>query len=458
MPRQRSLIFVTNRSSTTTLAEEFAQGEEYSLRIAPTVDEGLKLLAGQQFDLIILDINRPTEAILECLRTIKHDDPEARVIVVLSGDDVGTAVQAMKYGAVDVLVHPLSKDVLQRAVRAVLGATAQTTAGLAGKNNLVGINNNDKPVIVGQTEVMRQVEHLIAKVAPTDATVLICGESGTGKELVARAIHLQSNRRRAAFVAVDCSSLVENLFESELFGHVKGSFTGATVTKHGRFELADGGTIFLDEIGQISSNLQGKLLRVLQEREITKVGSNQVLKVDVRVIAATNTQLQLAAAQGKFRRELFYRLHVVPILLPPLRQRKADIPLLAQHFLEKYRLIRRKNVQEISEQAKQRLMDYDWPGNVRELEHVLERALVLAEDSVIKPRDLTYFSVDITADEDLPTDGRLATVEELHIRRVLTQLGGHISKTADYLGIDRKTLRAKVVKYGFSKKMGNNSP
>ena len=214
----------------------------------------------------------------------------------------------------------------------------------------------------------------------------------------------------------------------------------------------------MDEIGQISSNLQGKLLRVLQEREITKVGSNQVLKVDVRVIAATNTQLQLAAAQGKFRRELFYRLHVVPILLPPLRQRKADIPLLAQHFLEKYRLIRRKNVQEISEQAKQRLMDYDWPGNVRELEHVIERALVLAEDSVIKPRDLTYFSVDITSDEALPKDGRLATVEELHIRRVLAQLGGHISKTADYLGIDRKTLRAKMVKYGFSKKMGNNSP
>ena len=455
MSRQRNLLFISDCSSTATLAEQIAHHQGYGLQIAPTATKGLELLAAQQFDLIILDINHPTEAILQCLRTIKHDDPEAQLIIVLPGDDVGTAVQAMRHGAVDVLVHPLSRDVLQRVVHSVLESAAQPTAGFAAKNNLAGIDNN--LVIVGQTDVMRQLEHLIAKVAPTDATVLICGESGTGKELVARAIHLQSNRRRAAFVAVDCSSLVENLFESELFGHVKGSFTGATVTKHGRFELADGGTIFLDEIGQISPNLQGKLLRVLQEREITKVGSNQVLKVDVRVIAATNTQLQVAAAQGKFRRELFYRLHVVPILLPPLRERKADILLLAQHFLEKYRLIRRKNVQVISEKAKQRLMDYDWPGNVRELEHVIERALVLAEDSVIKPRDLTYFSVDVTSDEVLPTDGRLATVEEFHIRRALAQFGGHMSKTAEYLGIDRKTLRAKMVKYGFSGKMGNNS-
>ena len=457
MPRQPSLLFIANRSSSSTLAKEMAQAGEFGLKTAPTVAKGLELLAAQQFDLIILDINRPTRATLECLRTIKHDDPEAQVIVVLPGDDATSAVQAIKHGALDVLIHPLSGEALQRIVRSLLPVKAQSATAPAARNNLFG-TNNDNLVIVGQTQVMREVEHLIVKVAPTDATVLICGESGTGKELVARAIHLQSNRHSNAFVAVDCSSLVENLFESELFGHVKGSFTSATATKHGRFELADGGTIFLDEIGQISPNLQGKLLRVLQEREITKVGSNQVLKVDVRVIAATNTQLQLAAAQGKFRRELFYRLHVVPILLPPLRERMADIPLLAQHFLEKYRLIRRKNVQGISEKATQRLMTYDWPGNVRELEHVIERAVVLAEGSIIKPRDLTYFSVDLTADEDMPTDGRLATVEKLHIRRALERFGGHRARTAEYLGIDRKTLRSKLARYGFSDKTESNSP
>ena len=234
MSRQSSLLFIANRSSTSTLAKEMAQGPEYALQIAPTVAKGLKLLAAQQFDLIILDINRPTRATLECLRTIKHDDPEARVIAVLPGDDASSAVQAIKHGALDVLVHPLNSDALQRTARSLLGATAQGTTDLPGKNNLLG-NDNDNLVIVGQTQVMREVEHLIAKVAPTDATVLICGESGTGKELVARAIHLQSNRHRNAFVAVDCSSLVETLFESELFGHVKGSFTSATVTKHVRW-------------------------------------------------------------------------------------------------------------------------------------------------------------------------------------------------------------------------------
>ncbi|NIA07103.1 MAG: AAA domain-containing protein [Actinobacteria bacterium] len=448
MLRRRELLFITNRPSTASIAESLSQEQSYGFQTAATPADGLHLLAERQFDLILLDIDRSPEAVLQCLRTIRHDDPEALVFVVLPGDDVSTAVAAMKHGAADVLIHPLAADAFAGAVRSVLLATVRPPVSAAGKNSRVGIENN--LAIVGQTDVMRQVEHLIAKVAPTDATVLICGESGTGKELVAKAIHLQSSRRRAAFVAVDCSSLVENLFESELFGHVKGSFTGATVTKHGRFELADGGTIFLDEIGQISPNLQGKLLRVLQEREITKVGSNQVVKVDVRVIAATNTQLQLAAAQGKFRRELFYRLHVLPILLPPLRQRKPDILLLAQHFLEKYRLIRRKNVQGISPKAEQRMLDYDWPGNVRELEHVIERAVVLADGPVIMPRDLTYFSVDISDEDGLPDDGRLATLERLHIAKALSSFDGHRARTAEYLGIDRKTLRAKIIRYGLS--------
>ncbi|GAI42815.1 unnamed protein product, partial [marine sediment metagenome] len=232
-------------------------------------------------------------------------------------------------------------------------------------------------VIVGSSKAMKAVEKLVQKVGPTDTTVLITGESGTGKELIARAIHRYSSRTDKSFVAVDCGSLVENLFESELFGHVKGSFTGATATKYGRFELANGGTLFFDEIGNVSTNIQTKLLRVLQEREITKVGSSQIVKVDVRIIAATNRDLQKTVKAETFREDLFYRLSVVPITLPPLRQRRDDILLLANHFLSKYNKKRGKNIKAISDRAMKALVEYDWPGNVRELENAIERAVVL---------------------------------------------------------------------------------
>ena len=448
MPRQQSLLLITNQPSTTTLAGQIAHTAGHFLQTAMTTTEGLEALSARKFDLIILDLTRSANTVLDCLRAIKHDDPEAAVIVTTPPDDTSLAVQTFRLGALDALIRPLTADALRDALATALSPESEAPGLAAARNNSARLT--DKVTIVGQTPVMRQVERLIAKVAPTDATALICGESGTGKELAARAIHLQSSRRTGPFVAVDCSSLVESLFESELFGHVRGSFTGATVTKHGRFEIADGGTIFLDEIGQISPNLQGKLLRVLQEREIIKVGSNQVVKVDVRVIAATNTQLELAAAQGKFRRELFYRLHVVPILMPPLRERRDDIPLLAGHFLDKYRLIRHKNVREIAPPAMQRLRQYDWPGNVRELEHVIERALVLADSQAIRPQDLIFSTVASELSDDLPEDGRLATMEKKHIQQAVQQFQGHRGKTADYLGIDRKTLRTKMTKYGIS--------
>ena len=448
MPRQQSLLLITNQPSTTTLLGQIAPSASHFLQTATTTTEGLDALAARKFDLIILDLTRSANTVLDCLRAIKHDDPEAAVIVTVPADDTSLAVQTFRLGALDALIRPITAESLRDAIAKTSTSDTQPTELASARGNFS--RPNDKVTIVGQTPVMRQVERLMAKVAPTDATALICGESGTGKELVARAIHLQSSRSKGPFVAVDCSSLVENLFESELFGHVRGSFTGATVTKHGRFELADGGTIFLDEIGQISPNLQGKLLRVLQEREIIKVGSNQVVKVDVRVIAATNTQLELAAAQGKFRRELFYRLHVVPILMPALRERKDDIPLLADHFLEKYRLIRHKNVRQISPAAMHRLCQYDWPGNVRELEHVIERALVLADGAAIEPQDLTFSAVANELSDELPEDGRLAAVEKRHIQHVFHRFQGHRGKTAEYLGIDRKTLRTKLAKYGIS--------
>jgi transcriptional regulator with PAS, ATPase and Fis domain len=304
-------------------------------------------------------------------------------------------------------------------------------------------------VIIGQSEAMRKIEDVMRKVSPTDTTVLICGQSGTGKELMARAIHRHSSRNDKPFVVVDCGSLVENLFESELFGHVKGSFTGATATKYGRLELADGGTVFFDEIGNISMNVQTKLLRVLQEREIIKVGSTQVIKVDVRVIAATNKDLQKAVQAGTFRDDLFYRLSVVPITLPPLRERRDDIPPLANYFLKKYNQKRKKNVHAISNDAMKTLIDHDWPGNVRELENAIERAVVLTENDTIEPSDLLYYGLNAskTPELDMNKPRRLADVEKEHIARMLKVFGGHKGKTAEWLGIDRKTLRSKLRRY-----------
>jgi len=280
--------------------------------------------------------------------------------------------------------------------------------------------------------------------------VLISGESGTGKELVAKAIHRHSRRKDNPFVVVDCGSLVENLFESELFGHVKGSFTGAAETKYGRFELANGGTLFFDEIGNISMNIQIKLLRVLQEREVTKVGSSQVIKVDVRIIAATNKDLQKVLKEGTFREDLFYRLSVIPIALPPLRERREDIPLLVNHFLKKYNKKRKKIVKAVSDQAMKALVEYDWFGNVRELENAIERAVVLTENEVIGPDDLFYYGLAASATSRSNADKvqRLIDLEREHIIKTFKMFNCHMGKAAEALGIDRKTLRLKLKKYG----------
>jgi len=280
--------------------------------------------------------------------------------------------------------------------------------------------------------------------------VLILGESGTGKELVAKAIHRHSRRKDNPFVVVDCGSLVENLFESELFGHVKGSFTGAAETKYGRFELANGGTLFFDEIGNISMNIQIKLLRVLQEREATKVGSSQVIKVDVRIIAATNKDLQKVLKEGTFREDLFYRLSVIPIALPPLRERREDIPLLVNHFLKKYNKKRKKIVKAVSDQAMKALVEYDWFGNVRELENAIERAVVLTENEVIGPDDLFYYGLAASATSRSNADKvqRLIDLEREHIIKTFKMFNCHMGKAAEALGIDRKTLRLKLKKYG----------
>ncbi|MCK4423514.1 MAG: sigma-54-dependent Fis family transcriptional regulator, partial [Candidatus Omnitrophica bacterium] len=375
------------------------------------------------------------------------------IITMTSGNNVvSSAVEAMKKGAYDFITKPFTPEGLRIAAHRVLEKRELRLENVLLRAELK--DSIEDEVMIGRSVLMKKVEEVVLKVGPADSTVLICGESGTGKELVARAIHSHSNRQDKPFVVVDCGSLVENLFESELFGHIKGSFTGAIETKYGRFELANGGTLFLDEIGNISLNIQSKLLRVLQEQEITKVGSSKVVKVDVRIIAATNRDMRKETAEGTFREDLFYRLNVVPIVLPPLRDRKEDIPLLTDFFLRKYNKKRKKNIKNISKGSMQALLKYEWPGNVRELENAIERAVVLSDKDVIGPEDLLYYGLTTEktpfAEEGKPQ--RLEDVEKEHIIKIFKTYKNQIGSTARVLDIDRKTLSLKLKKYGIKQK------
>ena len=408
---------------------------------------GLEILEKEAFDLVLLDLKMPGLSGIEVLNRIKQQYPEVVVIVITGYATVESAVEAMRRGAYDFLPKPFTPESLRVIVERALDKRELVLENILLRNELEASIGSG--VIIGRSEAMRKIEDVMRKVSPTDTTVLLYGQSGTGKELMARAIHRHSSRNDKPFVVADCGSLVESLFESELFGHVKGSFTGATATKYGRLELANGGTVFFDEIGNISMNVQTKLLRVLQEREITKVGSTQVIKVDVRVIAATNKDLQRAVQAGTFRDDLFYRLSVVPITLPPLRERRDDIPPLANYFLKKYNQKRKKDVHAISIKAMKALVEHDWPGNVRELENAIERAVVLTENDTIEPSDLLYYGLNASTipESDMERPRRLADVEKEHIARTLKMFGGHKGKTAEWLGIDRKTLRSKLRRY-----------
>ena len=448
MSRQANILVIDDEESMRDSCQQTLSRDGNRVEVAEDGSRGLAMLERESFDLVILDLKMPGLSGMEVLKKIRERDPEAMVIVITGYATIESAVEAMKRGAYDFIPKPFTPGSLRVIVRRALDRRELALENVLLRGELKASFGPE--VIIGQSESMKKVEELVRKVGPTDTTVLISGESGTGKELVARAIHRHSSRRDKPFVVVDCGSLVENLFESELFGHVKGSFTGATATKYGRFELANGGTLFFDEIGNISINIQTKLLRVLQEREVTKVGSSQVIKVDVRIVAATNKDLQKAVKAGTFREDLFYRLSVVPITLPPLREKRDDIPLLANHFLEKYNKKRRKNIRAISDQAMKALVEYNWPGNVRELENAIERAVVLAENDVVKPSDLLYYGLTVETPSTSDAGGaqRLSDLEREHIAKTLKMFNGHRGKAAKSLGIDRKTLRVKLKRYG----------
>jgi len=449
MSSRANILIIDDEETMRDSCRQTLSRDGHRVEAAEDGSKGLALLEAESFDLIILDFKMPGLSGMDVLKRIKGDDPEAVVIVITGYATIESAVEAIKSGAYDFIPKPFTPDSLRAIVKRALDKRELVLENVLLRSELKASLGPE--VIVGQSKSMKKVEELVQKVGPTDTTVLISGESGTGKELVARAIHRCSSRKDKPFVAVDCGSLVENLFESELFGHVKGSFTGATATKYGRFELANGGTLFFDEIGNIGTNIQTKLLRVIQEREITKVGSSQVIKVDVRIVAATNMDLQKGIEAGTFREDLFYRLSVVPISLPPLRQRKDDIPFLANYFLKKYNKKRKKDVTAISDRAMKALFEYDWPGNVRELENAIERAVVLAEDDVVRSSDLLYYGLSVESPSrraDSVTPQRLVDVEKEHIAKTLKMFNGHKGKTAERLGIDRKTLRLKLKKYG----------
>jgi len=422
--------------------------EGYAVQEARDGRGGLALFNAESFHLVLLDLKLPGMDGLEVLRRIKDISPETAVIIITGYASIETAVEAVKLGAFDYLSKPFTPEEFRVATRRALNGRKMLIENLYLRRELESKGEFD--LVVGKSRAMARVLDVVRQVSPAESTVLITGESGTGKELIAREIHRHSLRRNAPFVVVDCGALVETLFESELFGHVKGSFTGAHETKHGRFEVADGGTIFLDEISNISLNIQAKLLRVIQEREVTRIGSSRPIKVDIRILAATNENLEDLVRKGKFREDLFYRLSVVPIHLPPLKERREDIPLLVEHFLQKYNKRAKKNITAVTSRATKALQDYDWPGNIRELENTVERAVVLSKTDVIELEDLMYHGISAGAQSLGPVGGRFRTLEEVekeYIRAVLRAQYGNKSKAAEILGIDRKTLWAKIKKY-----------
>ncbi len=390
---------------------------------------------------------------MEVLARLREDSPNTVVVVITGYATVESAVEAIRQGAYDYVPKPFTPEVLTTVVGRALDRRQLAMENLALRLTLK--ERSGPETIIGDSPAISEVIKLIQKVAPTDATVLLTGETGVGKELAARAVHAQSYRRDKPFVVVDCAALAESLLESELFGHVRGAYTGATETTTGKFELASGGTIFLDEIGNIGPDVQAKLLRVLQEREVVKVGGTQRIKVDLRIIAATNKDLLEEVRAGRFREDLFYRLSVVPIRLPPLRERRADIRVLALHFLRRYAARRNPRVSGFTEGALSALEAYDWPGNVRELENTVERALVMTEAATIPPGDLFFYS---PMPEAAPPgqaneacgQGHLAEVERREIAQSLERFHWQMAKAADYLGINRKTLREKVKRYALS--------
>jgi DNA-binding NtrC family response regulator len=428
------------------LAEWF-RSDGYEVDSAGNAKEALRKVAEGHYDIALVDIKMPGMDGLELQARLAEVAPSLTVIMITAFASVDSAVKALKAGAYDYVTKPFDPDELSHLVRRAVEHRSLRSENIRLKESLEVIAGKAK--IVGSSPAMRRVLELVDAVSATDATVLIRGESGTGKELVARAIHNQSPRRYNPMVIVNCGALAEGVLESELFGHEKGAFTGAQYRHKGKFEMADGGTIFLDEIGAITQKVQVEMLRVLEDKVVTRVGGQTPIPVDFRVIAATNQDLERMVEAEDFREDLFWRLNVFTIEIPPLRERVADIPILAEHFLQQFCLAMNRRSATITPEAIEVLSAYSWPGNVRELENAIERAIVVGKDCVVHTEDLPARVTGGASKQG--TGSSLADVEMAHIRAVLDDLDWNISKAAEALGVDRGTLYNKIKKYGLQR-------
>jgi DNA-binding NtrC family response regulator len=424
------------------------KGAGFEVEQAGNVEDAMRL--ADRADVILTDLRLPGVSGLELLANLRRQDSHTPVVVMTAFGSIETAVDAMKAGAVDFLPKPFSLDHLMTVVNKALELRTLRDENRELRAELSQRYEFDN--MVGHSEGMREIFSTITRVAPTRATVLLCGESGVGKDMIARAIHHHSPRADRPFVKINCTALPENLMESELFGYEKGAFTGANTSKPGKFEQADTGTVFLDEIGDVPASVQVKLLRILQEREFERLGSNKVKHIDVRVLAATNVDLRAALEQGTFREDLYYRLNVLPINIPPLRERKEDIPYLAGFFVKKLGKDLGSPVQSISDAAMQRLLGYHWPGNVRELENVLERSMVLANGAILEAGDVKLDTAPAArftvADNFLPEGTTLDQYEQSIIREALRRANGNKSQAARMLGLTRNALRYRLSQMG----------
>lgn len=441
---QHKILIVDDEQSILSTLKGSLEDEGFSTVLASTGENALKIIDSQEIDLVLLDVWLPGKDGLEVLKEIKKTDPGTAVVIMTGHGTIDTAVKALKLGATDFIEKPLDLNKIIVTIN-----NALRIKNLEEENAFLRKKTSKEDEIIGDSPAITRLKKEIELAAPSDAWVLILGENGSGKELVARRLHNLSRRADRPFVEVNCAAIPEELIESELLGHEKGSFTGATERKRGKFELADKGTLFLDEIGDMSLTTQAKVLRVLQEQRFERVGGSSTIQVDVRVITATNKNLEKEIEQGRFREDLYYRLNVIPLYVPPLRERKQDIPRLVDHFLSTFAMLNDGEKKKITAGAIKKLVEHNWPGNVRELKNIVERMVIMTQGDTIKEEDIPLFmSGTATEMDDLLEiaslkEARMA-FERRFIERKLAQCGYNISKTADLIGLERSNLHRKI--------------